>query len=112
MLAFYCRGAEGWPVRQIYQILVREVDDLRRACVARELVNRIQNRRKDQDFAISDRITIELYSESEVLKLAVTENENYIKGETQANAIIWKDSTAGLQESDADGEKVIVEAVR
>ena len=87
-------------------------DDLRRACVARELVNRIQNRRKDQDFAISDRITIELYSESEVLKLAVKENENYIKGETQANAIIWKDSTAGLQESDADGEKVFVEAVR
>ena len=87
-------------------------DELRRACVARELVNRIQNRRKDQDFAISDRITIELYSESEVLKLAVKENENYIKGETQANAIIWKDSTAGLQESDADGEKVFVEAVK
>ena len=87
-------------------------DALRRACVARELVNRIQNRRKDQNFAISDRISIELYSESEVLKQAVKENESYIKGETQANAIVWKDSTAGLQESDADGEKVFVEAVR
>ncbi|WP_255252186.1 DUF5915 domain-containing protein [Fibrobacter sp. UWT3] len=87
-------------------------DELRRACVARELVNRIQNRRKDQNFAISDRISIELYSESEVLKQAVKENESYIKGETQANAIVWKDSTAGLQESDADGEKVFVEAVR
>ena len=32
--------------------------------------------------------------------------------QTQANAIVWKDSTAGLQESDADGEKVFVEAVR
>ena len=87
-------------------------DDLRRACVARELVNRIQNRRKDQDFSISDRINIELYSESEVLKQAVKENESYIMGETQANAIVWKDSSAGLQESDADGEKVFVEAVR
>ena len=87
-------------------------DELRRACVARELVNRIQNRRKDQNFAISDRISIELYSESEVLKQAVKENESYIKGETQADAIVWKDSTAGLQESDADGEKVFVEAVR
>lgn len=33
-------------------------------------------------------------------------------GETQANAIVWKNSAAGLQESDADGEKVAVEAVR
>ena len=87
-------------------------DRLRRKCIARELVNRIQNRRKDQDFAITDRISIELYSESEVLKQAVKENESYIKGETQADAIVWKDSTVGLQESDADGEKVFVEAVR
>ncbi len=87
-------------------------DDLRRACVARELVNRIQNRRKDQNFAITDRINIELFSESEMLKLAVKENEAYITGETQANAIIWKDSAAGLQDTDADGEKVAVEAVK
>lgn len=87
-------------------------DELRRACVARELVNRIQNRRKDRNFAISDRIRIELYSESDVLKQAVKENESYIMGETQANAIVWKDSAAGLQDTDADGEKVAVEAVR
>ncbi len=87
-------------------------DELRRACVAGELVNRIQNRRKEQNFAITDRINIELYSESEVLKLAVKENEAYITGETQANAIIWKDSAAGLQDTDADGEKVAVEAVK
>ena len=53
-----------------------------------------------------------LFSESEVLKRSVAENEDYIKGETQANAIMWKNSAAGLQESDADGEKVFVEAVR
>ncbi len=47
-----------------------------------------------------------------MLKQAVKENEAYIKGETQANAIVWKDSAAGLQESEADGEKVAVEAVR
>lgn len=87
-------------------------DDLRRACVARELVNRIQNRRKEQGYAITDKIEVILFSESEVLKRSVAENEDYIKGETQANAIVWKDSAAGLQESDADGEKVFVEAVR
>jgi isoleucyl-tRNA synthetase len=47
-----------------------------------------------------------------VLKQAVKENESYIKGETQADAIVWKDSATGLQDTDADGEKVAVEAVR
>lgn len=79
-------------------------DELRRACVARELVNRIQNRRKDQNFAITDRINIELYSESEVLKLAVKENEAYITGETQATKIAWAASADGLEANDADGE--------
>ncbi len=87
-------------------------DELRRACIARELVNRIQNRRKDQNFAITDRITIELHSDSDVLKLAVQENADYIMGETQANVVVWKDTTDGLQETDADGEKVFVEAIR
>ena len=53
-----------------------------------------------------------LISESDVLKQSIAENESYIKGETQADAIVWKNSTAGLQETDADGEKVAVEAVR
>ena len=79
-------------------------DDLRRACVARELVNRIQNRRKEQGYAITDKITITLYSESETFKLAVSENGDYVKNETQAVSINWKDSTEGLEPNEADGE--------
>ena len=79
-------------------------DDLRRACVARELVNRIQNRRKEQGYAITDKITIALYSESETFKLAVSENGDYVKNETQAVSINWKDSTEGLEPNEADGE--------
>ena len=79
-------------------------DDLRRACVARELVNRIQNRRKEQGYAITDKITITLYSESETFKLAVSENGDYVKNETQAVSINWKDSAEGLEPNEADGE--------
>ena len=79
-------------------------DDLRRACVARELVNRIQNRRKEQGYAITDKITVTLYSESETFKLAVSENGDYVKNETQAVSINWKDSTEGLEPNEADGE--------
>ena len=77
-------------------------DDLRRACVARELVNRIQNRRKDQNYAITDKIEVTLFSASDVFKQAVAENEAYIAGETQAVKIAW--AADGLEANDADGE--------
>uniref|UniRef100_UPI0025D9B122 class I tRNA ligase family protein n=1 Tax=uncultured Fibrobacter sp. TaxID=261512 RepID=UPI0025D9B122 len=79
-------------------------DELRRACVARELVNRIQNRRKDQNYAITDKIEVTLLSASEVFKQAVAENEAYIAGETQAVAIKWATAADGLEANDADGE--------
>ncbi|MCQ2107255.1 MAG: isoleucine--tRNA ligase [Fibrobacter sp.] len=79
-------------------------DDLRRACVARELVNRIQNRRKEQNYTITDKIEVTLFSDSEVFKQAVAENQDYIAGETQAVAIKWAASADGLEANDADGE--------
>ena len=79
-------------------------DELRRACVARELVNRIQNRRKDQNYAISDKIEVTLFSASDVFKQAVAENKAYIAGETQAVAIKWAAAADGLEANDADGE--------
>ena len=79
-------------------------DELRRACVARELVNRIQNRRKDQDYAITDKIEVTLFSASDVFKQAVAENEAYIAGETQAVKIAWAASADGLEANEADGE--------
>ena len=80
-------------------------DDLRRACVARELVNRIQNRRKDQNYTITDKIEGSLYSESKMFKQAVSENESYIANETQATKITWANSADGLDANEADGEK-------
>ncbi len=79
-------------------------DELRRACVARELVNRIQNRRKDQNYAITDKIEVTLFSASDVFKQAVAENEAYIAGETQAVKIAWAAAADGLEANDADGE--------
>lgn len=79
-------------------------EELKRACIARELVNRIQNRRKDEDYAISDKITITLYSLSETFKKAVEENLSYVMGETQAIDLVWAPSDDGLSSNDADGE--------
>ena len=49
--------------------------------IARELVNRIQNMRKDSGFEVTDRVEITLQSD-ETLVPAVEENIEYIKRET------------------------------
>lgn len=52
--------------------------------LARELVNRIQNIRKDSGLEVTDRIQI-LVGEQETLKTAISENLNYICSETLAD---------------------------
>jgi isoleucyl-tRNA synthetase len=59
--------------------------ELRQSCIARELVNRIQNRRKEMDLQITDKIKIALkglgtYAD---LQAAVEKHRGYILEETQ-----------------------------
>ena len=56
-------------------------DDLRNEGIARELINRIQNLRKDSGFEVTDRIDVQLQSNALVAK-AIASNEAYIKSET------------------------------
>ena len=54
--------------------------------IARELVNRIQNLRKDSGFEVTDKIKVQLIKEP-TLEKAVAANENYIKSETLTNVL-------------------------
>ncbi|MAU71356.1 MAG: isoleucine--tRNA ligase [Pseudozobellia sp.] len=76
---------EGWlvasagPLTVALDITIN--DNLRREGIARELVNRIQNLRKDSGFEVTDRIDIKILKDGHVEK-AVESNLNYIKTET------------------------------
>jgi len=76
---------EGWLVANSDGVTVAlDVTispELKSEGIARELVNRIQNLRKDSDFEVMDRIEITL-QEDELLKTAVGQNIEYIKRET------------------------------
>ena len=61
-------------------------DDLLREGIARELVNRIQNLRKAQDFEITDRINISI-STNEKLNGAITDFSDYIKSQVLADSL-------------------------
>lgn len=64
--------------------------ELRKEGVARELVNRIQNLRKDSGFEVTDRINVKLLKDEQVNE-AVKANEAYIKAETLTNELVIMD---------------------
>jgi isoleucyl-tRNA synthetase len=65
--------------------------DLINEGIAKELVNRIQNRRKDSDFNVTDRIKIEL-TDHEHIREAVQQYGDYIKNEVLADSLELKDN--------------------
>ena len=76
---------EGWLVASQGGITVAldvTIDEeLRKEGIARELVNRIQNLRKDSGFEVTDRIDVQLQKDAQVTA-AIASNEDYIKSET------------------------------
>jgi isoleucyl-tRNA synthetase len=76
---------EGWLVANEGQVTVALdvsiTDLLKGEGIARELVNRIQNLRKDSGFEVTDRISVQIQNTAQIVK-AVQENLDYIKNET------------------------------
>ena len=76
---------EGWLVANADGVTVALdvtiTPDLKNEGIARELVNRVQNLRKDSGFEVTDRIEVTL-QDNEKLKAAVAQNLEYIKEET------------------------------
>ncbi len=76
---------EGWLVASSGSLTVAldvTIDEnLRKEGIARELVNRIQNMRKDSGFDVTDKIDIKILKDGFVEK-AVADNLEYIKTET------------------------------
>ena len=78
----------GWSVAHDGKLTVALditlTDELRREGLARDLVNRVQNLRKEMGLEVQDKITILLEKNKEVFNQAIEIHRNYICGETQA----------------------------
>jgi len=79
------KDIEGWLVANEGNLTVAlDVtisEELQKEGIARELVNRIQNLRKDSGFEVTDRIDVILQKDEQIV-LAVNNNLDYIKTET------------------------------
>ena len=85
---------EGWLVANEGSLTVAlDVtisEDLRKEGIARELVNRIQNLRKDSGYEVTDRIDVILQKDEKIVD-AVQKNMAYIKAETLTEELEIKD---------------------
>ena len=96
---------EGWLVANSNGITVALditiSDELRQEGIARELVNRIQNIRKDSGFEVTDKIKVHLQKNAE-LENAVKANETYIKSETLTETLVFEESISNGTEIEFD----------
>jgi isoleucyl-tRNA synthetase len=83
---------DGWLVANANGITVA-LDitiskELKQEGIARELVNRIQNIRKDSGFEVTDKINIQVQRNG-LLEEAILKNADYIKSETLTNELVF-----------------------
>lgn len=107
----------GWLVSNddVYTVAldITVTDELKKEGIAREIVNRIQNIRKDKDFDITDRIKIEI-SSNEATDAAIKQYEQYISKQVLADEIVIKDivDAEDAIELDMDDCKLLVSVKR
>ncbi len=81
----------GWQVTNIGRLTVALdvtiTEDLKEEGIAREVINRIQNLRKDKGFEVTDKITVTL-QDNPLITNAVDKNLLYICAETLATSLI------------------------
>ncbi|MBQ1851507.1 MAG: isoleucine--tRNA ligase [Paludibacteraceae bacterium] len=82
-------------------------EELRQEGLARELVNRIQNMRKQSGLNITDKINITVCADAEYCR-AIEAFAEYIKQQVLGLSITTADTLEGAQEWDVDGKKISV----
>lgn len=82
-------------------------DELRKEGIARELINRIQNIRKDSGFEVTDKIIVKMDKNSQV-EDAVLANESYIKSETLTENLIFVENLENGIEIEFDDIKTSI----
>ncbi len=104
---------EGWLVANANGITVALditiSEELKQEGIARELVNRIQNIRKDSGFEVTDKIKVQIENNEE-LENAVSKNLDYIQSETLTNELIFsKNIINGIEiEFDSIVTKILI----
>ncbi|MGN0022227.1 MAG: isoleucine--tRNA ligase [Sphingobacterium hotanense] len=102
---------EGWQVANLGRLTValdvHITPELKDEGLARELINRIQNLRKDKGFEVTDRIAVTLSQNTEIQQ-AVENNFSYICTEILADALKIDNSLVIGEPIEVDGKNLLL----
>ena len=107
----------GWLVASEGKLTVAlditVTDELRREGVARELINRIQNIRKESGFEVTDKIKVEIESK-DIVAGAIEHFADYIASQTLAEEVKASAEPQGsvVVNSDVDDEPLVIAVTR
>ena len=99
------KDIEGWQVANAEGVTVALdvtiTEELRKEGIARELVNRIQNARKNSGLDVTDKIQLTILN-FEDLQDSIKANENYIMNETLTSKLVFVDALENGTEIEFD----------
>jgi isoleucyl-tRNA synthetase len=113
-LEIIAEDVPGWQVASDKELTVAldiQLDDaLIAEGAARELVNRIQNLRKSNEFEVTDRINVKI-SDHVLVKAALAGHTDYIAAEVLADSVSME-SNCGEEIELLDGDIIVIEVKR
>ncbi|TJZ61229.1 isoleucine--tRNA ligase [Sphingobacterium olei] len=106
----------GWQVANLGNLTValdvQITDELKKEGIARELVNRVQNLRKEKDFEVTDRIKVQVSQNIEIEE-ATQNNLSYICTEILADSFVFVNTLTSSDTIEINGIelKVLIEKI-
>lgn len=101
----------GWQVANLGKLTVALdvtlTEELKKEGISRELVNRIQNMRKDQGFEVTDRITVFVKTHPYITE-AVKNNLSYICAEILAESLDFVDDLDAGEVTSIDDNDLMI----
>ena len=88
---------------------IKLTDTLKKEGLSRDLVNRIQNLRKDKNLEVQDKISIFYTTEDKLIKEAMEEHEQSIQRETQAKTIQFDPNLPDGISLDINDSEIIIQ---
>jgi isoleucyl-tRNA synthetase len=102
----------GWQVANLGKLTValdvNITNELKQEGTSRELINRIQNLRKEKGFEVTDKINVRYRTEAQVIIDAVNNNLSYICAEILAESIVLDNQLIDGDMVEIDGNEVLI----
>ncbi|MEQ8472935.1 MAG: isoleucine--tRNA ligase [Marinoscillum sp.] len=84
-------------------------DELKQEGISRDVVNRLQNLRKDQGLEVQDKIQVNYHTTDDLLKSSIEAYKKYIQKETQALSLEYVEKANGGTTLEIDGLEMTVD---